>query len=63
MPGSSCGSGSRSSPAEDEFFHKKLAEMGPDKDMWVLIKAMDGRIPSAEPAGSITRPGVEGQPL
>ena len=45
-----------------EFFNKKLAEMGPDKDMWSLIKTMDGRIPPARPAVSISRPGVEGQP-
>ena len=24
-----------------EFFHKKIAVMGPDKDMWGLVKAME----------------------
>ena len=36
--------------------------MGPDGDMWGLIRRMDGRSQPAKPAVSIARPSVPGQP-
>ena len=43
-----------------EHFKTKLSEMGPDADLWGLIKSMDGRRPSAKPAATIIRPNTQG---
>ena len=44
------------------YFRQKITELEPDGDMWHLIRTMDGRLPPAKPAVSISRPGTPGQP-
>lgn len=47
---------------KNNFLHKKIAELGPNADLWNLIRVMDGRKPPAKPAEPLLRPGTPGCP-
>ena len=42
------------------FLRNKIAEMGPNQDMWGLIRVLDGRKPPAKPAEPLQRPALPG---
>ena len=44
------------------FLHKRIAEMGPNADLWSLIRTLDGRKPPAKPAEPLNREGPPGCP-
>ena len=44
------------------FLRAKIAELGPNQDMWGLIRALDGRKPPAKPAEPLQRPTLPGRP-
>ena len=44
------------------FLRDKIAELGPNQDMWGLIRVLDGRKPPAKPAEPLVRPTLPGHP-
>ena len=42
------------------FLRQKIVEMGPNQDMWGLIRVLDGRKPPAKPAEPLQRPELPG---
>ena len=44
------------------FLRRKIAELGPNADLWNLIRTLDGRKPPAKPAEPLTRQGLPGRP-
>ena len=45
-----------------DFLRGEIARMGPNADMWGLIRTLDGRKPTAKPAEPLNRPHLPGHP-
>ena len=45
-----------------DFLRNKITKMGPNQDMWALIRVLDGRKPPAKPAEPLQHPALPGCP-